>query len=72
MKKYQCAIREQAEISKYFTTLTESCPQDLLPVWTHDIERAEAERQNNVTSMDYMNPKVEKCWSSLNHLTLEN
>lgn len=60
VKKYQRATREQAEVSIYFESLTESCPQDLVPIWTREIEAAEAERQFNVTSMDYMNPKVEK------------
>ena len=51
---------EQAKISEYFQDFTESCPQHLIPVWTRDIENAEAMRQEDVKSMDYMNPKVEK------------
>ena len=47
-------------MSLYFESLTESCPQHLRPIWTREIEEAEAERQYDVTSMDYMNPKVEK------------
>jgi len=54
------AVKEQAEVSIYFETLTESCPQDLLPIWTEQIKTAEATRQVDVTSMDYMNPQVEK------------
>jgi len=60
VKKYERALREQAEISVYFTDLTQSSPQHLIPVWTRDIEHAEATRQDNVKNMDYMNPKVEK------------
>ena len=51
---------EQAEISEYFQDFTELCPQHLIPVWTREIEYAEAMRQEDVKSMDYMNPKVEK------------
>jgi len=60
IKKYERAVKEQAEITKYFESLTESSPQHLLPVWTRDIEKAEASRQEDVTSMDYMNLNVEK------------
>jgi len=52
---------EQGEISAYFAALTESCPPDLIPVWTHAIEEVEANRQENVSSMDYMNAKGKKC-----------
>ena len=60
VRKYERALREQAEISEYFTDITQSSPQDLIAVWTRDIEHAEATRQDNVTNMDYMNPKIEK------------
>jgi regulatory protein YycI of two-component signal transduction system YycFG len=60
VRKYERALREQAEISEYFTDITQSSPQHLIPVWTCDIEHAEATRQENVKSMDYMNPKIEK------------
>ena len=60
LKKYERAVREQRQVSEYFAGITESCPQELLPVWTRDIEHAEARRQEDVKSMDYMNPRVEK------------
>lgn len=58
--KYQRAVKEQAEVSRYFQGLTEYCPRDLLPIWKRDIEQAEAGRQLDVTKMDYMNLKVDK------------
>jgi len=60
LKKYERAVREQRQISEYFAGITESCPKDLLPVWTRDIEHAEARRQADVKSMDYMNSTVKK------------
>jgi len=60
IKKYERAIREQAEVSEYFIDLTAACPQHLIPVWTRDIEHAEATRHENVTSMDYMNANLKK------------
>ena len=60
LKKYQRAVREQGQVSEYFAGITESCPQELLPVWTRDIEYAEAGRQGDVKSMDYMNSSVAK------------
>jgi len=32
----------------------------LIPVWTLDIEQAEVRRQEDVKSMDYMNPNVNR------------
>ena len=60
IKKYERAVREQAEVSEYFTDFTAACPQHLIPVWTRDIEHAKVTRQENVTSMDYMNANVKK------------
>jgi hypothetical protein len=59
--KYQRAVREQAEVARYFEGLTQYCPQDLLPTWRQNIEQAEAARQWDVKAMDYMNLKVDKC-----------
>jgi len=60
IKKYERAVREQAEISEYFADFTAACPQHLIPVWTRDIEHAEVTRQENVKSMDYMNANLKK------------
>lgn len=40
--------------------LTETCPTEMIELWTREIEEAEAERQSDVTSMDYMNVNVDK------------
>ena len=59
-KKYQRAITEEAKVSEYFAVLTESCPAELIEEWTHKIEMAEANRQEDVTTMDYMKSMVQK------------
>ncbi len=53
-------MKEQAEISDYFKALTDACSPELIALWTHEIEHAEAARQQNVKSMDYMNARVDK------------
>jgi len=60
IKKYERAVNEQAKASQYFASLTEICPQELIPVWTRKIEEAEVTRQRDVTSMDYMKTTVKK------------
>jgi len=53
-------VKEQAEISDYFEALTDACSPELIALWTREIEHAEAARQQNVKSMDYMNARVDK------------
>jgi len=51
---------EEAKVSEYFSTLTESCPPELIQEWTQKIQMAEANRQEDVTSMDYMKSIIQK------------
>ncbi len=60
VKKYERAVKEQAEISDYFEALTDACSPELIALWTREIGHAEAARQQNVKSMDYMNARVDK------------
>ena len=59
-KKYDRAITEEAKVSEYFAMLTESCPPERIQEWTEKIEMAEANRQEDVTSMDYMKSIIQK------------
>lgn len=59
-KKYKRAVIEQKESQDYFEELNKAAPQELIPVWTAQIEKAERDRANRPEAMDIMKNQVKK------------
>jgi hypothetical protein len=53
-------VTEQKSSSEYLNKLTSSAPENKLPEWRDEIEKAEKERNDNPESMDVMKNRLVK------------
>lgn len=59
-KKYLRAVKEEDASHIYFEGISQAAPQELIPVWKAEIEKAETGRQRDPKIMDIYQVKVDK------------